>query len=778
MEMWSDSQPKDLSKGQCFECKEFGHVVSHCRKKNSCVYCKQAGHIVTECSEVPQKAAADVLSDGSSIDAPSQNDCGFNSIEKKQIIVANGEKMDIIGSDNISLSITPYTPFHLSNVFLVHKLATNLIFVGQLMDDDNIVSFSRDGCMIQDRRTGKMKGKGRRIGRLFALEFEKPGSYSSFFAPSDSNFSFSSKTWHMWHHRLGHPSPQKLEALFSSRLLTTKPVSLSNTILVSMCLVVSASPAHERTKFSKQAVMCVFVGYSADQKGFLCYDPLIRRVRISRHVPLWLEASTKAWFECFQNVILDAGYTQSPHDYSLFTHHTSRGVTLLLLYVDGILITGNDVEGIGELKQLLCQSFQMKDLGPLTYFLGLQVQHCSCGYTVNQRKYTMDLIKCANLTDQKCIDTPMEPNHKLYKDAGERLSDPIHYRQLVGRLVYLTMTQPDFSYAVNTISQFVSDPRRLHLAAVHRIIHYLRGTLSRGLFFSSHSSLDVRAYADADWAGCLNTRRSDLETKQNTVSKSSTEAEYRATSLACSEIISWLRGLLQDLHINLVTPTPLYADNTSAIRIASNPVFHERTKHIEVDCHFIRDKYLDGMISLPRVASQDQIADIFTKPITQARHDYLVDKLLLSNPPHHRMFRFINSSTSRSCNYQMKQNTVSKSSTEAEYRATSSACSEISWLRGLLQDLHINLVTPTPLYADNTSAIRIASNPVFHERTKHIEVDCHFIRDKYLDGMISLPCVASQDQIADIFTKPVTQARHDYSVDKLLLSNPPQFEGE
>ncbi|KAK2966538.1 hypothetical protein RJ640_002998 [Escallonia rubra] len=313
MGKWSASQPKDLSKVQCFECKEFGHVVSHCKNKNSCVYCKQAGHIITECPEVPQKVgknfkqrtssyrgttsnssssdyfkprtsnhrvyqAASVLSDGSSIDAQPQSDRGFNSTVspappisdeirhlvqssvssaissafsaiglsgksshlsptvnplwiidsgasnhmtgvhtnprsitryegKKQIIAANGEKMDIIGSDNISLSITPNTSFHLSNVFLVPKLTTNLISVGQLVDDDNIVSFSRDGCMIQDRRTGKMKGKGRRIGRLFALEFEKPGSYSSFFAPSDSDFSFSSKTWHMWHRRLGHPSP-------------------------------------------------------------------------------------------------------------------------------------------------------------------------------------------------------------------------------------------------------------------------------------------------------------------------------------------------------------------------------------------------------------------------------------------------------------------------------------------------------------------------------------------------------------------------------------------
>ncbi|KAK2966046.1 hypothetical protein RJ640_001980 [Escallonia rubra] len=919
MGKWSASQSKDLSKVQCFECKEFGHVVSHCKKKNSCVYCKQAGHIVTECPEVPQKGgknfkqrtssyrgtasnssssdyfkprtsnhrvyqAADVVSDGSSIDAQPQSDRGFNSTVspappisdeirhlvqssvssaissafsaiglsgksshlsptvnplwiidsgasnhmtgvhtnprsitryegKKQIIAANGEKMDIIGSDNISLSITPNTSFHLSNVFLVPKLATNLISVGQLVDDDNIVSFSRDGCMIQDRRTGKMKGKGRRIGRLFALEFEKPGSYSSFFAPSDSDFSFSSKTWHIWHRRLGHPSPQKLEALFSSRLLTTKPVSLSNVnkscvdcslsksvrlpfplhsdiktkpfdlihsdvwgpapvtsrlgykyfllfiddctrytwiyfmrhksevfshfkTFLSMtktqfdshvqfykpseqkirilrsdsggeymlkefqdflktegiqsqrtcpetpqqngvserknrhilevvrtlmsdshipstfwveaastavhlinclpssvlksnspyyslfntfpdysrfhvfgCVCFVHLPTHERTKFSKQAAMCVFVGYSADQKGFLCYDPLIRRVRISRHVIF------------MKNLPYYHSIAKSTTSQLSFLPDFSDSIDASSAPCRNLTSTADDTA-----KPLLVYERRSKRDQPPAPLIHQP--------------------EPAPSFSQKCVDIPMEPNLKLKKDAGERLSDPTHYRQLVGRLVYLTMTRPDISYAVNTVSQFVSDPRRLHLAAVHRIIHYLRGTLSRGLFFSSYSSLDLRAYADADWAGCLNTRRSTTGwcvflgesliswkcKKQNTVSKSSTEAEYRAMSSACSEI-SWLRGLLQDLHINIVTPTPLYADNTSAIRIASNPVFHERTKDIEVDCHFIRDKYLDGVISLPYVASQDQIADIFTKPVTSARHDYLVDKLLLSSLP-------------------------------------------------------------------------------------------------------------------------------------------------
>ncbi|KAF7143373.1 hypothetical protein RHSIM_Rhsim05G0013600 [Rhododendron simsii] len=250
---------RDLSKTQCFECKEFGHVVSHCKKKNVCVYCKQPGHIITECVEVQQKGGknfnrkksnhqayhvAGVTTDGSNTDdvklgvaSPTslQNGAPINDDIRKlvqssvssalssafsaiglsgknshlspiinplwiidsgasnhmtgihtspssakpysgntHILTANGEKLDIVGTNNLSMSITPNSSLRLPNVFLVPKLTTNLISVGQLVDDDNIVSFSRDGCLIQDRRTGMVKGKGRRIGRLFALEFERP----------------------------------------------------------------------------------------------------------------------------------------------------------------------------------------------------------------------------------------------------------------------------------------------------------------------------------------------------------------------------------------------------------------------------------------------------------------------------------------------------------------------------------------------------------------------------------------------------------------------------
>ncbi|XP_020523175.1 uncharacterized protein LOC110007311 [Amborella trichopoda] len=240
----------------------------------------------------------------------------------------------------------------------------------------------------------------------------------------------------------------------------------------------------------------------------------------------------------------------------------------------------------------------------------------------------------------------MEVNIKYRKDNGDKLPDPTLYRQLVESLLYLTMTRPDISHAVQVVSQFVADPRRIHLSAVLRIMRYLWFTYYIGLLFSSNSSRQLRAYADADWARCPDTRRSTTGwciflgdsliswkcKKQQTAFKSSTETKYRGISSACSEI-TWLRGFLQDLNILHRTPTPLYVDNMSVIRIASNPVFHDHTKHIEVDCHFICDKFLAGEVTLPYVTSQQQLADIFTKAMTHARHDYLVDKLMMFTQP-------------------------------------------------------------------------------------------------------------------------------------------------
>ena len=315
--------------------------------------------------------------------------------------------------------------------------------------------------------------------------------------------------------------------------------------------------------------------------------------------------------------------------------------------MDDMIITGDDLNGIQKLKDFLNQQFEMKDLGYLSYFLGLEIIHSTDGLYITQAKYTFDLLSRAGLTDSKTIDTPVELNAHLTSSGGKPLSNPSLYKRLVGSLVYLTITRSDISYAVHQVSQYLSASRLTHYAAVLHILRYLKGILFHGLFYSGQSPFILRAFSDVNQAGDLTDRRSTTgycfllgssliswrSKKQTFVACSSIEAEYRALADTISELI-WLRWLLKDLSVSTFSATPLYCDNQSAIHIVHNDIFHERTKYIEIDCHFIRYHLVHGALKFFSVSSKDQLADIFTKSLPKGRTLDLVDNLkLVSHPP-------------------------------------------------------------------------------------------------------------------------------------------------
>jgi hypothetical protein len=219
-----------------------------------------------------------------------------------------------------------------------------------------------------------------------------------------------------------------------------------------------------------------------------------------------LKQAPRAWFDKFRTTLLRFSFVQSKYDSFLFLCMTSTGFVLLLVYVDDIVITGTDSLLISNLQHHLQDCFHMKDLGSLTYFLGLEVHSYSSGVFVHQHKYAHDLIALAGLQDSSPVDPSLEVNVKFQRDDGDLLPNPTLYWQLVGSLNYFTITRPDISFAVQQVSQFMQSPRHLHLVAVRRIIRYLLGSSSRGLFYPAGSSIRIVAFSDTDWAGCPDTR--------------------------------------------------------------------------------------------------------------------------------------------------------------------------------------------------------------------------------------------------------------------------------
>ena len=256
----------------------------------------------------------------------------------------------------------------------------------------------------------------------------------------------------------------------------------------------------------------------------------------------------------------------------------------------------------------LSQQFKLRDLGALKYFLGLEIARTSQEISLCQRKYALEILTSTGMLGCKPTSTRMIPNLHLALKDGDLIDEPERYRSLVGRLMYLTITRPDITFLVNKLCQFSSAPRTSHLNASYRVLQYIKGIVGQGLFYSATPDLTLKGFADADWSSCLDSRRSTTglsmflgdsliswrSKKQDTVSCSSAEAEYRALNSASKEMI-WLIKLLNDLKIPRTQTPTLFSDSTTAIYIATNPFFHERTKHIENDCHFVR-QWLDRKV--------------------------------------------------------------------------------------------------------------------------------------------------------------------------------------
>lgn len=350
-----------------------------------------------------------------------------------------------------------------------------------------------------------------------------------------------------------------------------------------------------------------------------------------------LKQAARAWNAKFDTTMLSLGFQRSSAEHGVYTR--ARGLSRLIVgvYVDDLVITGHNVTDITSFKSEMKQLFRMSDLGLLSYYLGIEVHQGHDGITLRQAAYATKLLERSGMQDCNSALSPMETRLKLSKDSDSPTVNATEYRRIIGGLRYLVHTRPDLAFAVGYLSRFMEKPHEVHLAAVKRLLRYVAGTRGHGLHYAKQEgAVRLIGYSDADMAGDIDTRKSTTSiifflgtspitwqsTKQKVVALSSCEAEYIAAAIAACQGV-WLARLLHDL-IGAESEAPkLKVDNQAAIALSRNPVFHDRSKHIETKYHYIRDCVDGGRIKIGHVSTDRQLADILTKALGRVRFQEL-----------------------------------------------------------------------------------------------------------------------------------------------------------
>jgi len=272
--------------------------------------------------------------------------------------------------------------------------------------------------------------------------------------------------------------------------------------------------------------------------------------------------------------------------------------------------------------------FDMTDLGKMRHFLGIEVIHNESGIFICQRQYAREVLLRFNMIESNSVRNPMVPGTILSKDDAGAPVDATKFKQAVGSLMYLKVTQPDLMFGVSLINRYMANPKESHLATTKRIFRYLKGTIEHGPFYQKGKEIGLTAYSDRNYAGDLDDRRSTSKSvfmmgtiavswaskKQHVVSLSTTEAEYiAAASCACQCI--WLRRILEHLELEEKEATKILCDNNSTIQLSKNPVFHGRNKHIAIRFHFLRDLVSDQVVQLKYCNTNEQVVDVMTKAV-------------------------------------------------------------------------------------------------------------------------------------------------------------------
>lgn len=423
---------------------------------------------------------------------------------------------------------------------------------------------------------------------------------------------------------------------------TFSPVVRHSTLrlLFSLCVQLNLDTAHLDVKTAFLNGELEETIYMQKPEGFVCSDKDKGKILRLKKAIYGLKQSSRAWYKKVDNLFLTNNYKKSKYEPCLYTKIANGHRTIVALYVDDFFIFSDDKEEMRQLKEILNCNFKIKNLGEIKQCLGMSVNYDkeNSVITLTQEKYIDELLIKFNMTECKGVDTPMEAKLNIEKCQNVDACNP--YQQLIGCLMYLAvLTRPDIAYPVGYLSKFNNCHGNQHWSYAKRILKYLKNTKNYALKYCKSGNVEINGYVDADWANNSIDRKSYSGfcfmlsgcviswgcKPQKSVALSSTESEYIAISEACKEAV-YLRNLQNEITGKTYTIC-IYNDNQSAQKLLLNPVFHNRTKHIDVRYHFCREVILSRAVQVHYLSTKDMPADVLTKSLSSVKHYKFIDLL-------------------------------------------------------------------------------------------------------------------------------------------------------
>ncbi|GJS91109.1 retrovirus-related pol polyprotein from transposon TNT 1-94 [Tanacetum coccineum] len=355
--------------------------------------------------------------------------------------------------------------------------------------------------------------------------------------------------------------------------------------------------------------------YVSQPEGFVDPDHPTHVYRLKKALN-GLKQASRAWYDTLSQFLLDNNFSKGAIDPTLFTRKIGKHILLVQIYVDDIIFASTDPKACDIFSNEMDSKFQMSMMGKMSFFLGLQVSQSSRGIFINQSKFALEILKKFGMDSCAHVDTPMVDRLKLDEDPLGTPVNQTRFRSMVGFLMYLTASIPDLVFAVCMCARYQALPTKKHLEALKLVFWYLRGTINWGLWYPKDTAMALTAYADADHAVSWSLK------KQKSTVISTTKAKYIAMS-GCYAQILWMRSQLSDYDFAF-DKIPLYCNNCITIALCCNNVQHSRSKHIDIRHHFIQEQVKNGVVELYFVATDYQLADIFTKALPRERFKILL----------------------------------------------------------------------------------------------------------------------------------------------------------